>query len=723
VQGVDHAIQEPLNAVLRLRSDLRFARHEFEEEPCYVVEDPFRAKFYRVGIAEHTFISLLDGHRTIRDAIGLAAVRLRELAFTENEALSICRWLLEMQLAESRHAVDHRRLLKKADERRGWLAKLLNPLSIRVPLFNPTAALIAIEPWLAWTLGRRFFIVWLVCGLYAMALAVADWHRLVAGTLVLLDRQHWWMLIAGWLALKLFHETYHGLVCRKYGGTVTEAGICLLFFAPVPYVEVSSSWRFASKWHRIATAAAGMYIELFAAALAIILWANAGDGALKQVALSVAAMASIGTLVVNANPLMRFDGYYILSDLLEVPNLNPHGRRWRDTVVERLLGCTPSPLGLSPRTTKIVIIYTVAAFVWRSLVWCALLLAILVFLGRLHASAAIAGAVLIVGMAGYRTCRWFARLVGKHPMLSRPRLAVAGCVAANLVMMFCYWLVGPSIIRAPAIVDYHPLVSVRSASPGFIRELRVTDGQSVKAGEVVAVLENRELALELRIAELRVEQSVARCRMLRQAGEVAKEQAEMAEQEGLRKKRKSIAEQIDSLLIRAPAGGRTIGRHLDAWVGQYVATGTELFLIGDERAKELVVALPQDDVELFQRHGAAPVEVRFASQGISPIQTAIETIEPRATSQPPHEALASNIGGPLTVRIVEEEDNRNAPRTHELLDPCFRASVRLTPQQSKPLRAGQLAWVEFKSDEQSWARRMHTLVERWFDQQLRRNEA
>ena len=715
--AADHTIEEPLNSVVRLRTDLRITQREFGGLPCYVIEDPLRAKFFRVGVPEFTFVKLLDGTRTVRTAIRDAAGQLRELAFSECQALGICRWLLETQLVETPHATEHRRLTLKADDRGDRLAWLRNPLCVRVPICNPRAAIDFVEPWLAWTLRKPFFAVWLVLCLYAFGATAANWDELASGAVVLLDRRHWWLLFVSWLLLKLLHETYHALVCRKYGGTAAEAGIFLMFFAPVPYVDVTSSWRFASKWPRIAVAAAGMYAELFVAAIAIVVWYNTGNAAMRHVALSVAIMASVGTLVVNANPLLRFDGYFILADWLEIPNLNMHSRRWLGSLAARLLGCSVAPLGLTPRDESVAKLYAVAAMIWRSIVWLTLTTALIAILARVHTIAAVVGAVAILLLAGrgasLQLRRWFMQL----PPCSPRRLCAVAALGAIAVVVGAMALLRPATISAPGIVEYHPLLVVRAASPGFVRELCVRDGDDVQAGQKLVVLENRELDVQLRLAEIEVEKSIARCRLLLQAGETAKEQAERSQQEALCKKRDELAAQVYHLTITAPVGGRIVGRNLEGWLDRHVETGAELFRIGDESAKEVMVAIAQDDVELFRSGEAVALRIRLSAAGVPSFMTAGLSIEPRAMTIPPHEALSSRLDGPLAVQVSDDvADDR--PAADELLDPCFKASAVLTLEHSRRLRAGQRATVELQTSAQSLGRRLIAQVERWFDRQL-----
>jgi putative peptide zinc metalloprotease protein len=715
--AADYTIEEPLNAILRLRTDLRIERREFGGQPCYVIEDPLRAKYFRLGVPEFTFVALLDGDRTVRAAIRESAGPLRDLAFNECQALGICRWLLESQLVETPHAAEHRRLASKAENREARWAWLRNPLCVRVPLFNPRAAIALVEPWLAWTLRKPFLFAWFAVCLYALGVAAANCSELMSGAVVLLDRRHWWLLVVAWLALKLLHETYHALVCRKYGGTTSEAGIFLMFFAPVPYVDVTSSWRFRSKWPRIAVAAAGMYAELFFAALAVIVWANSGNALARHIAASVAFMASLGTVLINANPLMRFDGYFILADWLEIPNLNMHGRRWFGSLAARVLGCPVAPLGLPPRAARIVKIHTVAAMLWRSMVWITLMTALVVLLAKVHSIAALVGASAIALLAGRSVAvsvrRWFKQL----PACSPRRLCAVAAAAAIAMIAAVLLLFGSATISAPGIVEYRPLFVVRATSPGFVREVCVRDGEEVESGQKLVILENRELLAELRLAEIEIEKSSARCRSLLQAGETAKEQAERSQQTALSKKRDELAAQVSDLVVAAPSDGLIVGRNLNDWLGRYVETGTELLCIGNESAKEVVAAIAQDDVELFQRRDAAGLCIRFSAIGTAPVYTASLSIEPRATTGAPHEALSSRLGGPLAV-LIPDDSASSRPAADELLEPYFKAAAALDAHQSRRLHAGQRATVEFQTRAQSCGRRALAHVERWFDQQL-----
>ena len=184
---------------------------------------------------------------------------------------------------------------------------------------------------------------WCVVCLIGVLTALGHRNELVQSSSILLDRDNWLRLAAVWLVLKILHEAAHGLTCLHFGGNVPSAGVLLILFAPLPFIDVTASWRFPSKWHRIATAAAGVYFELFVAAVAIILWNWCDDSVVRHGALNVAATAGVASLLINGNPLMRFDGYYILSDWLELPNLSGSGQKYIANVFQRIVGIDVPP--------------------------------------------------------------------------------------------------------------------------------------------------------------------------------------------------------------------------------------------------------------------------------------------------------------------------------------------------------------------------------------------
>jgi putative peptide zinc metalloprotease protein len=683
-----------------------------------MIEDPLRGKFFRIGADEFTLISFLNGKNTISQAIGLSAETLRERAFTENEAMSVCHWLLESQLAVCGGGGQGERLAASAQKQaQNKLAASVNPMAMRFPLLNPNALLTRILPWLNWVFSPTAVLAWCVVCLIGLVIALSHHAELIQSSSVLLDRDNWLRLAVVWLVLKILHEAAHGIACLHFGGAVPSAGVLLILFAPLPFVDVTASWRFSSKWQRIATAAAGVYFELFVAAVAVIVWNWSSDTVVRHGALNVAATAGLVSLLVNGNPLMRFDGYYVLSDWLELPNLSGSGQKYIAGIVQRIVGIEVPPDNRSPRTRRIIAVYAVASLIWRNMVYAGLLVVLYAMASKLGAF--VANVAVLLALAGIlvNPVRRVVQFLRKQQTVSTRRLVIVAGGALAILAGVAFLLTRPSSVRTCGIVEYSPPTIVRSASPGFVKEIKVRNGETVQAGQEIAVIENEELSVDLANIRRQIEQSRLQQRIHRQAEETAKSQAEVAKSDSLEKKEVEIQHQVEGLIVRAPIGGQVVAHDLDSLPGRYLSVGDEIVVIGNEKSKEIVVAAAQNDISSFMAQRSQAVRVRVAGDEDNSFTAELTKIDPRASTRLPHPALGADAGGPLPVTPKRESKDSKKPE-NELLDPCFSGTVQLDESQSLHLRTGQRVTILFNSSEQSWAGSLVMRVRKWIDDRL-----
>jgi putative peptide zinc metalloprotease protein len=715
---LDFSVLDPANAALTLRPDLRFTPCEFDGEACYMIEDPLRGKFFRIGADEFALISYLDGKNTIAQAVGLSAEGLQERAFTENEAMSVCHWLLESQLAICGGAAQGERLAESARKiAQNKLAAAVNPLAMRFPLFNPNVLLTRIAPWTDWLFTPGAVIGWCVVCFIGLVTALGHRGELIQSSSILLDRDNWLRLAAVWLVLKVLHECAHGLTCIHFGGNVPSSGVLLVMFAPLPFVDVTASWRFPSKWQRIATAAAGVYFELFVAALAIIFWNWSNDAVVRHAALNVAATAGVASLLINGNPLMRFDGYYVLTDWLELPNLSGSGQKYISGLFQRILGVDVPVENRSPRARRIIAVYAIASLIWRNLVYAGLLLVLYAMASKLGPF--LADTILVFALAAVllNPVRNLVRFVRKQQTVSTKRLYVVGACGLIIVTFVAFVLTRPGTVHTCGIVEYSPPTVVRSASPGIVQAVKVRDGETVQAGQVIAVLTNDELAVELATVRNQIEQSKLQQRIFHQTQETAKQQAELAKDRSLQEKGIEIQKQVDGLVVRAPVAGKIVAHHLDSMPGRYLSVGDEIVVIGNEKSKEVILAVAQNDISSYLSQRGQVVNVRVTGDEEHSFNANLTKVDPRASLTPPHEALGASAGGPLPVTSKRESPNSKKVES-ELLDPCFSGTVQLDEPQSLHLRTGQRVTILFSSSEQSWAGNLVMRVRRWIDDRL-----
>ena len=699
--------------VLWLRDDLSIVPQTTDGQRLYVVEDRLTGKCYRLGRAEYAIASMLDGKKSLAELVANVQANSGDNGDSHADdgraTLQVCKWLLQTGLAQIIDKQD------RVPETRA-IAPLwarFNPIFLRVPLLAPDRMLDRLLPWAGWVNSRMTAAVVAFLALIAGGHLVTDWTRFSASASQIIAIEQGFYLMVCWVVLKVAHELGHGLACKHHGGYVREAGVAFLLFAPIPYVDVTSSWRLRSKWARIHIAAAGMYVEAIIGSIAILVWSHTADGVLNQLCVNVIVMATASTILFNANPLMRFDGYYMLADWLEIPNLYSRGQQFTTHLFRRwVLGqhAAENTVPSSTTTSRVVKVYGLVAWAWRTMVCLSLICAAsLLFHG--------AGIVLAVTAA----ISWFLapaarfaarlRLRENWPQLGRLCVVALG-VTGVATILFAY-TPSPFPRRSAGIIEYKPITVVRSGSPGFVREILVSPGETVAAGDVIANLENVILRDELRLVELAINESDLRSRLTRQRGEMAAHQAEQDKLLALQTQYEAKARQVESLVVRAPAAGQIVGRMLPLLLDSYLQEGDEVCRIGKENEKEVQLSIHQNDLQAFQARIGASVAIR-GSSGV--LYADLSSITPRATDHPTHPALCSSHGGPLPVRA---DHTKNSPEGMRLLEPHFVGHVTLPISASEQLRAGQLCTISIRTPEDTLGHVLAGRVQDWFASKLR----
>ena len=699
------------SARLQLRNDVRSSLQKSGDEPFVLLEDLLQSRFFRLGTREWEFIRILDGERTLREAMREYQQKTLDRPLEQKDIIALCNWMLQSGLlhAGKTCAVPPTQNKKPAP---WWM----NPMFLRIPLFNPDSLVSSLLPFLGWTLSSFAVGAWAVICLFGASQVFVNFDRFGSSFSQILSVDNWLYLFFVWLGLKIIHELYHGLICKKYGGHVPRCGIMLIMFSPVAYVDVTSSWRFRSKWQRIYTAAGGIYVEFFVAAVAAIVWARTEPGILNQVCHNIITMASMATVLFNCNFLMKFDGYYMLTDFLEVHNLYSKGQQYLRYLVRRyLLNVTASEPRWQKRTATLIRVYAFASLAWRLVFYVGIVaVAATMFHGAGVVLALLAGALWFL----VPTIRFLHYMIVGTPQEQPSRrrfgaimLAVGGTAFAAAISPW------PGGVTAPGVVQYAPLAMVRVNSDGFISRLHVEAGQSVQEGDVLISLENPQLVQELQDIELQIQQSETRCRQL-QGEDVAAYQVEKRDGESLMEQRDELASKVEALTIRANGNGIVIGRELDSLIGQYVETGRTLLAIGNEDIKEVAVSIAQSDIDQFTRQkGTTPV-VRVKGR-LDPVPNAqLVRVDPEASVELPSVALAAPFGGPLTVTVRNEAESEDSNDQFILFAPRFTATVSLTADQSQILRAGELAKIRVGSVGKTVGEHLYGKVERWLRRKI-----
>ncbi|QDV47832.1 Peptidase family M50 [Stieleria neptunia] len=678
---------------------------------CYVIEDRLRSKFYRLGLAEYTFVSLLDGQTTIAEAMGRTAEVCGSEGLEEREIATLCKWLLECSLITTEQSSSESRLEEgRAKQRARKVLGNANPMLQKIPLCNPMPVLRHLDPLATTVFGVFGFAIWILAVGFATFALWGSWDEFSAAGIHVLARENWLVLLATWLGLKLVHEAGHALACRRYGGHVRESGIVLILFAPMPYVDVTDAWKIDGKWQRVMISAAGMYAEIFCAAIAALVWTSSFDPFVRQHAMNVIVTATVMTLLVNANPLMRFDGYYMLIDALELPNLATHGRQWLAAATRRhFMGMDVRNPDRAEGSPAVVATYAIASLVWRWIVCVSLVLSAAVLM---H-GAGTAIAIIAIGLwVGLPCCRWI-RMLMENRLVRYRRMACITAVAAGTLWM-C-WSVVPWYSRGtvPLVVDYHHPHEVRIGADGFLDRLTVSVGDVVSRGQILARLSNRELELEYQDLLLDLETSEARYRGFVTDESIAAAAVEQQVQASLRSRLTELERQLGGLVVCSPADGVIARCDVESREGAFIHRGERLFLIGSPGSEKMIGLVDQADVDAFRRGQGQRVDVRLWGMGERPIAGRIDRVLPRAEVSLPHAALGADAGGPLPVRLNPQATNDSDAM--QLIAPRFPVLIDLVGGEIDHVMPGQTGYARLVYRDGTLGRAVRDSLADWIE--------
>ncbi|MEM9940255.1 MAG: efflux RND transporter periplasmic adaptor subunit [Planctomycetota bacterium] len=685
------------NVRIRLRRGVRFELHDFGGQPSYIVRTKSGDGFYQIGIPEYAFISLLDGTQTIGQAIQATASRLGQDAFNLRNAIATCHWLLQNQLADS---VDATRLPESSiscliDRRReGFKAKRiaeLNPMFVKLPLGNPDRILQTASKLFGWITSPFFSVIWSFVLLCAAVTLFQHAEEINQSFLSVLAPNAWVWLGLTFVGLKIVHELAHGIFCLRYGGNVTETGLVFILCIPIPYVDVTSCWAFPSKWQRIAVSSAGIYVELFIASLAAMGWVWTNDPVTRFHLFNVLLSASLTTVLFNANFLMRFDGYYILSDMISIPNLAQSGQQYVQFLGKKYL------LGLNVKTPRYRIgdsiaikAYGIAALCWRILICISLaILSMSLFYG-------FGILMMIVGIGvwlGVPLCKFVKMFLATHSN-EKPKLGRLMCITIPGISVVCgilFWVPWPFELSAPGIVQFQEPASVRTDVDGFVDKVFVKSGQVVKVGDPLIRLKNQELvALQIQV-ESDLQISRIHGRQYHSDGNIAAWQAEVSAANSLEKQLNEIQSRQESLQINACINGVILGYDLESIQGQHLKRGQTVCQIVDPGRKEVAVSIQQEDAAIFSHQAGQNLE--FTALNSSPVAGKLKIIKPKA-SQVIDVRLSTYAKGPLSVRPVSS-NAQQSDQAHpvELVYPRFEGVLELENSSAKILHVGTVGWV------------------------------
>jgi putative peptide zinc metalloprotease protein len=671
-----------------LKAQARVRRHRFRGEVWYVVQDPASGRFNRFSPETWQLLGLMDGKRTMDQVWQEAIEQLGDDTPSQEEVIRLLSQLHAADLLHCEANPDSAELFERyaRHDRQRRASKWKSPFSIRIPLWDPdrflAKTLPVIEPFFGW-FGAFVYIITVV---FAVVLAALHWPELTDNMADRVLATHNLFLL--WLcfpAIKLLHELGHGYATKLGGGEVHDMGLIFLVFTPVPYVEASAASGFRSKWRRALVGAAGMLVEIFIAALCMFVWAAAEPGILRAIAFNVMLIAGVSTIVFNANPLLRFDGYYILSDLIEIPNLAQRANRYWRYLFERHLFRMPhaEQPQLAPGEQGWFVFYAPAAFVYRMLVLVAIVFYIAAEWFFIGVALAIWGAfgmfLLPLGkMLGYL----FA--LPRRGRARRRALSITGSAVAVL-LIFLLAVPMPSRIIAEGVVWLPDEANVRAGADGFIKAVLAKPGQEVEAGTLLVDSHDPLVLAQLAVAVARIAELDARLDQQRFSERV---QAELTRRELERENAAydRIVERIEQLAARSAVKGTFVLARADDLPGRFLRKGELIGYVTQDGRGIVRVVVTQDDIDLV-RSRLVRADVRLAERFGEVYPATVVREVPAAKDELPSSALSSQGGGALAA------DPRD-PKGAKSMASTFQFDLGLPPEAARAHFGGR-AYVRF----------------------------
>jgi putative peptide zinc metalloprotease protein len=634
----------------RLRAHTAVHRQMFRGKIWYVLQDHQTGRFHRLSPIANLMLCLMNGQRTMRDIWDAAGRKAKDDPPTQDETIHLLAQLHNADLLQGEIPPDFDEMAERSEKagQRRLMQRLRNPLALRIPLFDPDRLLDLTLPLVRPLFTVFGFLAWLALVLTGLVLAVLHWPELTSDVADrVLATENVALIMCVYPVVKSLHELGHAYATKVWGGEVHEVGVMLLVFIPVLYVDASASAAFRQKHRRIIVGAAGIIVEMALAAIAIIVWIYASPGLGRTVAFNVILIGGVSTLLFNGNPLLRFDGYYIFSDLIEIPNLGTRANAYLFYVIQKHLfkiDSIESPV-TAPGEAKWLIGYALLSFAYRLSVsiGIALFLSTRLFaIGIVMAVWAIGVIALLPLLKGMKFLATSPRLRGRR---ERAFAVVGGLTAVALLILFVIPL--PYSTVAEGVIIVPDQAEVRAKTEGFVTKVLTSSGSTITANQPLVALEDPTLDAQVAVIKAQLDETRQRLEAVRQIDRV---QAEMfADQAAhLADKLATFQSRRRDLTVASSQAGQFVIADAENLPGRFVKRGDLLgYVISDN---DLVVrtVVPQADVDLIHQR-TTRVEAHVIEDLDRPIDARILREVPGAQQDVPSLALTTRGGGTITL--------------------------------------------------------------------------
>ncbi|MDW5418649.1 M50 family metallopeptidase [Iodobacter sp. CM08] len=672
----------------RLIPQANIERHVYREEIWYVIQDHAGGKFSRISPSGYALLRAMDGQKTTQSIWETINEQAGNGVCTQNEVVDLLIQLHSADLLQTESTPDSAALFERYQNKRKETYKqwLKNPMSIKFPLINPDSFLSHCLPFITPLMTPLGFILWLLIVLPALILAGEHWSELTSNLSDrVLSSSNLLIMACVFPLVKLLHELGHAFATKAWGGSVHEMGLMFLVFAPSPYVDASTSSAFPSKYRRALVAAAGMMMELFLAALALYIWVLSEPGLTRAVAFNVMIISGVSTLIVNGNPLLRYDGYYILTDLIEMPNLAQRGIKYWSYLWDRyVFGNIEIEPPYESRTEKHwLFFYTPLAWCYRTFVTITMMMFIANQFFIFGVLLALWGLFTLIF-----TPLWKAyKHVVKSPGLTRQRTRAVnvslGIIASIVILGFVIPM--PLYARAEGVIWLPDQAILHAGERGVFQQWLVAPGSQVRRNTPLYLLRDETLNTELAVNQNKVAEAEAKYRSEQftdpNKGNISLQQLEEAQQILLQTEQRAA-----KLVGYAQSDGVLVAERPQDLIDKPFKKGELIGYVLAQKDLMARVVVSQDDIDLV-RSKLRSAQIKLAQYPERTLDAKLNREMPGGVDELPSAALGLNGGGHIAT-------NPNDQQGIKAIQRIFLLDFKLLPSNSSAL-FGERVFVRF----------------------------
>ena len=657
---------------IALRASVRVHRQVYRGVVWYVLYEPFTNKFYRLPQGAYEFVSRLSINKTVGEVWnGMLNSATGEIP-GQGEVIEMLAQLYQSNMLMYDGIEDGAKLFERNQKqnRKKVKASLLNIFFLKVPLVDPDALLNKLRWLISCLISKPFALVWLLTVIVAAKYGVENFDALKDSTQGFLSPSNIGWVYVCTVFVKLLHEFGHASVVKRYGGEVHTLGVMFMLLVPLPYVDATASWSFRKKSRRMLVGAAGMLTEFFIASIALILWANLGGGILKNLAYNVIIMASVSTVLFNINPLMRFDGYYMLTDLLDMPNLQQRSVQHLKYLLERYIFFKrdAEPVAETWSERVVYFFYGICSSVYRVFLFTGFIVAISQHYLLLSFFMGILLCLTMVIMPVGR----FLKYIFASPGLAlvRSRAVLLTLLFFGGVLSFLFNFPVPDTFKAPGVMEARTYENAVVGEGGIVeRVYHYADGL-VHKGDTLMLLKNQELEYQLEEKRAQLREAT---QSYYQALEKAPENMLPIEKRmgALKQELEKFEEDRRKLAVIAPVGGIWDLKDLDDYKDRFVRQGDSIGLLLDTSAFDFLAVVSQEEVSRLFAGKPRSVSVRLNGDAFTEIPVEKVMAIPAASDHLPSAALGWLAGGEIETRM------NNAQNGEQTVEPVYIVRAQL----------------------------------------------